>query len=59
MHFGDVGRHYTVVVARTVDKLLVSRGVVLYSKTGAAVEAVLRGHTVWAVATLSVASSSS
>ena len=58
MHFGDVGRHYTVVVARTVDKLLVSRGVVLYSRTGEAVEAVLRGHTVRAVATLFVAPSS-
>ena len=47
------------VVARTVDKLLVSRGVVLYSRTGAAAEAVLRGYTVRAVATLSVAPSSS
>ena len=46
------------VVARTVDKLLVSRGVVLYSRTGEAVEAVLRGHTVRAVATLFVAPSS-
>ena len=39
--------------------LFVSRGVVLYSRTGEAVEAVLRGHTVRAVATLSVAPSSS
>ena len=39
--------------------LLVSMGVVLYSRTGEAVEAVLRGHTVRAVATLSVAPSSS
>ena len=38
------------VVARIVDKLLVSRGVVLYSRTEVAVEAVLRGHMVWAVA---------
>ena len=50
------------VVARTVDKLLVSRGVVLYSRTGAAVEAVLRGHMVPAVvsvATLSLVAPSS
>ena len=47
------------VVARTVDRRLVSRGVALCSRTVAAVEAVLRGHTVQAVATLSVAPSSS
>ena len=38
------------VVVRTVGKLLVSRGEVLYSRTGAAAEEVLRGHTVRAVA---------
>ena len=47
------------VVVRTVGELLVSRGEVLYSRTGAAAEAVLRGYTVRAVATLSVAPSSS
>ena len=45
------------VVARFVDRQLVSRGVALCSRTGAAVEAVLRGHTVRVAATLSVAPS--
>ena len=38
------------VVARIVDKLLVRRGVVLYSRTAVVMEAVLRGHMVRAVA---------